>query len=116
MPKLKLNLKTFVLISHDNYIAGERILAVTKISSDPIRRLIKTKREEGLVIDMTNGRRTKSAVFMDSGLIVLAPFHPESIAWRADAFNTTNRSEKQLMSRQEFQEAYYGDNTNAESV
>jgi len=39
----------------------------------------------GMLIDLTNGRRTKAVLVMDSGHIVLAAIAPETIAGRLTA-------------------------------
>ena len=39
-------------------------------------------KNKGLLIDMTNGRRTKAVIFADSGHIILAALAPETIAGR----------------------------------
>ena len=42
-------------------------------------------KNNGLVIDMTNGRRTKAVIFTDSRHIILAALAPETIASRLQA-------------------------------
>jgi regulator of extracellular matrix RemA (YlzA/DUF370 family) len=63
-------------------IAANRILAVVSPDSAPIRRLIRQAKEKGLAIDMTRGRKTKAAIFLDSGHIALAALQPETIVGR----------------------------------
>ncbi|MHB8104976.1 MAG: extracellular matrix/biofilm biosynthesis regulator RemA family protein, partial [Dehalococcoidales bacterium] len=48
----------------------------------PPKRIIHDGRNNGKVIDMTSGRRTKAVIFTDSGHIVLAALAPETIASR----------------------------------
>jgi regulator of extracellular matrix RemA (YlzA/DUF370 family) len=42
-------------------------------------------KSKGMVIDLTNGRRTKAVLIMDSGHIVMAAIAPETIAGRLTA-------------------------------
>jgi regulator of extracellular matrix RemA (YlzA/DUF370 family) len=63
-------------------IAANRIPAVVSPDSAPIRRLIRQAKEKGLAIDMTYGRKTKAAIFLDSGHIALAALQPETIVGR----------------------------------
>ncbi|MBT3322847.1 MAG: DUF370 domain-containing protein [Anaerolineae bacterium] len=48
-----------------------RIIAVATWKSEPIRRLARKAREEGLLIDLTYGYACKWVFFMDSGHVVL---------------------------------------------
>ena len=54
-------------------------------NSAPTKRMIQQGRNNGMLIDMTNGRRTKAVIIMDSGHIVLAAIAPETIASRVAA-------------------------------
>ena len=65
-----------------NILAIDKAVAIVSPNSEPIRRLIQEGKSEGLVIDMTKGRRTKAVLVMDSGHIVLAAITPETIASR----------------------------------
>jgi hypothetical protein len=68
-----------------NILAINRVVAVVSPSSAPTKRLIQARRSQGKVIDMTNGRRTKACLILDSGDIVLAAIAPETIAGRLAA-------------------------------
>jgi hypothetical protein len=63
-------------------IAVNRVLAIANPNSAPIRRLVSRANEEGLVINMTYGRKIEAVIFLDSGHIVLAPFGPVEIVER----------------------------------
>jgi len=63
-------------------LAAHRIVALLSPLSSPTRRLIRQAREEGRIIDMTCGRKTKSVIILDTGQIALAALHPETIAGR----------------------------------
>ena len=69
-------------IGFGGVIATNRILAVVGPDSAPIRRLIRQAKEKGLAIDMTCGRKTKAAIFLDSGHIALVALQPETIVGR----------------------------------
>lgn len=69
-------------IGFGSVVATNRVLAVMAPDSSPIRRMIQEAREAGRVIDLTYGRRTKSVIVLDSGHLVLAPIHPETMASR----------------------------------
>ncbi len=71
-----------VHIGFGNIIAMSRIIAIASPNSAPSKRTIQEGRNKGLLIDMTNGRRTKALIITDSGHIVLAALAPETIAGR----------------------------------
>ncbi|MFX1266167.1 MAG: DUF370 domain-containing protein [Promethearchaeota archaeon] len=72
-----------VHIGFGNIIAMNRIITIASPNSAPTKRTIQEARNKGLLIDMTNGRRTKAVIVTDSGHIVLAALAPETIASRS---------------------------------
>jgi regulator of extracellular matrix RemA (YlzA/DUF370 family) len=74
-----------VHIGFNNVIAMNRVIAIVSPSSAPTKRTIQEGRNKGLLIDMTNGRRTKAVIIADSGHIILAALAPETIAGRLQA-------------------------------
>ena len=71
-----------VHIGFGNIIAMNRVITIASPNSAPTKRTIQEARNEGLLIDMTNGRRTKAVIVTDSGHIVLAALSPETIVGR----------------------------------
>jgi regulator of extracellular matrix RemA (YlzA/DUF370 family) len=71
-----------VHVGFGNILAVNRVIAIVSPNSAPTKRAIQEGRNRGLLIDMTNGRRTKAVIITDSGHIVLAALAPETIAGR----------------------------------
>ena len=71
-----------VHVGFGNILAVNRVIAIVSPNSAPTKRTIQEGRNKGLVIDMTNGRRTKAVIITDSGHIILAALAPETIAGR----------------------------------
>jgi regulator of extracellular matrix RemA (YlzA/DUF370 family) len=71
-----------VNVGFGNIIAGNRVIGMVSPNSAPVKRAIQDGRNRGIVIDMTNGRKTRVAIFTDSGHIVLAAITPETTAER----------------------------------
>ncbi len=71
-------------VGFKNFINEEKIVAVVDftIKSQPILRAINNARDMGMVIDVTMGRLTKTAIFMESGHIVLSHSLTETITER----------------------------------
>lgn len=79
-----------------NFVMADRVIALVSSESAPIRRLIQTVRKSGTLIDATQGRRTKSVIFTDSGAVVLSALSQETLAKRitSDALGAEIESEE----------------------
>jgi regulator of extracellular matrix RemA (YlzA/DUF370 family) len=71
-----------VHVGFGNYVAANRMVAIVSPGSAPIQRLIREGKRNGVIIDITSGRRTKAAVFTDTGAMVLVAITPEAVAGR----------------------------------
>lgn len=71
-----------VHVGFSNIIVVNRVVAIASPNSAPTKRTIQESRNKGLLIDMTNGRRTKAVIITDSGHIILSALTPETIAGR----------------------------------
>ncbi len=71
-----------VHIGFGNILAMSRVIAMASPNSAPTKRTIQEGKNKGQLIDMTNGRRTKAVIFLDSGHIVLSALAPETITGR----------------------------------
>ena len=69
-------------IGFNGVVAANRILVIASPDSAPIKRLIRTANEQGKILNMTHGRKTKSAIVLDSGHVVLSALQPETITSR----------------------------------
>lgn len=78
-----------VHIGFGNIMAMSRVIAIASPNSAPTKRIIHDGKNNGLVIDMTSGRRTKAVIFTDSGHIILAALAPETIASRLQGSRTS---------------------------
>ena len=72
-----------VHVGFGNMISVGKVVAIAHPNSAPMKRMVQEGKEEGLVLDLTSGRRTKAVIIMDSGHIVLSALAPETIAGRA---------------------------------
>lgn len=74
-------------IGFGNYISSEKIIAVVSPDSAPIRRTISESRKKGILIDATQGRKTRAVIFTDSGHVILSGVQTESVANRMNRKN-----------------------------
>jgi len=87
-----------VHIGFNNILVMNRVVAIASPNSAPTKRTIQEGRNKGLLIDMTNGRKTKAVIITDSGHIILAALVPETIAGRLQS------SQSRVMQSEEVQD------------
>ena len=69
-------------VGFGNAVKVNRILAVVNPGSSPIRKLKDEARKEKKLIDVTEGRRTRAIILLDTGHVVLSSVQPETISQR----------------------------------
>ncbi len=72
----------FINIGFGNMVSAGRIIAVASPDSAPIKRLVQDAREDGRVIDVSCGRRTRSVIVTDSDHVILSAIQAETITNR----------------------------------
>ena len=75
----------FINIGFGNMVSAERIVALVSPDSSPIKRLISDAKDDGRVIDVTCGRRTRSVIVTDSEHVILSAIQAETISNRLTA-------------------------------
>ena len=80
-------------IGFGNLVSAGRLIAIVSPESAPIKRLVQKAKEEGTVIDATQGRKTKAVLVMENSRLVLSALLPETIAGRARAESGGNEDE-----------------------
>ena len=82
-----------------NIVNTAKLVAIVSPDSAPVKRMVQSAKEEGLAIDATQGRKTKSVLVMENGRIVLSALLPETIAGRAQgAWGSFSESEEDAAS------------------
>ncbi len=72
-------------IGFGNIVNTAKIIAIVSPDSAPVKRLVQKAKEDGTVIDATQGRKTKSVLVMEDSRIVLSALLPETIAGRVQS-------------------------------
>ena len=83
----------FVNIGLGNLVSLEHIISVVGVSSAPVRRMKDAAQEKSLLIDASEGRRTRSVIIMDSGHVILSALQPETLAARLNIWDEELSSE-----------------------
>ncbi len=71
-------------IGYNNSVVSSRIVAIIGPGSSPMRRLREDARQDGRLIDATQGRKTRSIIITDSNHCILSAVQPETIAQRLE--------------------------------
>ena len=82
-------------IGFGNMAVAERIVAIIQPASSPVKRLKDDARENGRLIDATQGRKTRSIIITDSNHIILSAIQPETITSRIAEENQEINDEEQ---------------------
>ena len=75
----------FIHIGFGNIVNTDKIIAVVSPDSAPIKRLIQDAKDDGRVIDVTCGRKTRAVIITDSEHVILSALQAETIANRLDS-------------------------------
>jgi regulator of extracellular matrix RemA (YlzA/DUF370 family) len=71
-----------VHVGFGGVVAANRILAILDPNSQPVRRMVRQAKRDGVAIDMTYGRKTRTVIVLDTGHIITAAIQPETIVGR----------------------------------
>lgn len=74
-------------IGFGNLVNASRLVAIVSPDSAPIKRIIQDSKERGLLIDATQGRRTRAVLITDSDHVILSYLQAETVAGRLDEDN-----------------------------
>lgn len=72
----------FINIGFGNMVSAGRIVAVACPDSAPVKRLVQDAKEDGRVIDVSCGRRTRAVIITDSDHVILSAIQAETITNR----------------------------------
>ena len=73
-------------IGYGNAVAASRVLVVINPKSSPAKKIKEEAKNQKRIIDVTEGRRTRSIIVLDSLHVILSSIQPETITQR---FNLT---------------------------
>jgi extracellular matrix regulatory protein A len=73
-----------VNIGFGNVVNANKIIGIISPEAAPIKRMVQSARDNGMAIDATCGRKTKSVIVMESRHLVLSALLPETIAGRVN--------------------------------
>jgi regulator of extracellular matrix RemA (YlzA/DUF370 family) len=68
-----------VHVGFGNILAMNRVVALVAPHAAPIKRLLHEGKAQGMVLDLTSGRRTKTVLLLDDGHIALVALAAETL-------------------------------------
>ena len=69
-------------IGFGNLINADRVISIVSPESAPVKRIVQKGKENGTLIDATQGRKTKSVIITDSDNVVLSYMDLKQISQR----------------------------------
>lgn len=69
-------------VGFGNYVIARRVVAIVGPGSSPMKRLREEAREARMLVDATQGRRTRSIIVADSGHVILSAIQAETMSQR----------------------------------
>lgn len=64
-------------------LSADKLVAMVTPDSSPVKRMLADAKDKGLLIDATNGRKTRTVLITNCGYVILSSINPEIIANRA---------------------------------
>lgn len=74
--------KQLLNVGFSNFVVASRVVAVVNPGSSPMRRLREDAKQEGRLIDATQGRKTRSLIITDSNHVILSAVQAETMRQR----------------------------------
>jgi regulator of extracellular matrix RemA (YlzA/DUF370 family) len=79
----------FINVGFGNMVCADKIVAIASPDSAPVKRLVQDAREDGRVIDVSCGRRTRAVIVTDSDHVILSAIAAETVTNRlADEYGS----------------------------
>ncbi|MGE4298117.1 MAG: DUF370 domain-containing protein [Desulfovibrionaceae bacterium] len=69
-------------VGFGNFVVAARVVSIVNPASSPMRRLREDARQEGRLIDATQGRKTRSIIITDSNHVLLSAIQAETMSQR----------------------------------
>ena len=69
-------------IGNDTSIIAGRIIGITTMELQPIKRAVKEHKENGKLVDASSVQKARTAIYTDEGQIFLSIYSPDTIEKR----------------------------------
>lgn len=65
-------------------VPSDKVMAILSVNTNPVKDMVKSLKEQNLIIDLTKGKTTKSVVLLSDGKAILSTITVETLS---DRFN-----------------------------
>ena len=69
-------------IGFGNLVVGDRVIAIVNPSSQPLKQLKDIADQQGKLLEVNHGRKTRAYIITDSGHVIASAIQPETITNR----------------------------------
>jgi len=69
-------------LGYGNLVVASRVVAIVTPQTSPMKRLREEAATRGKLVDVTQGRRTRSIIVTDSDHVILSAINPDTVASR----------------------------------
>jgi regulator of extracellular matrix RemA (YlzA/DUF370 family) len=74
----------FISIGYGNFVDVNKVNAILKPGSAPMRKLKELKREENKLVDATFGKPTRAFVLLENGTLIMSAISTQTLIERFD--------------------------------
>lgn len=93
--------QALINVGFGNYVLTSRVVAIVNPLSSPMRRLREEAKEDGRLVDATQGRKTRSILITDSNHVILSAISPNTIEQRVQSQRGASNMEGEGEERRE---------------
>ena len=68
-----------LMLGAGNMVSCDRIVCIVSPETAPVKRLVQDAKEEGRVIDVSGGKKTKSVIITDPDHVILSKIVPQKL-------------------------------------
>ena len=80
----------FINIGFANMVNADKVVVVVRPDAAPVKRMVQAAKENGRIIDATQGRRTKAVLMTEESFVILSALQPDTIGRRIQSDDKTN--------------------------
>ena len=77
-----------LMLGAGNMVSCDRIVCIVSPDTSPVKRLVQDAKDEGRVIDVSGGKKTKSVILTDSDHVILSAIASDAITGRINGKNS----------------------------
>ena len=80
----------FINIGFGNMVNADKVVVVVRPDAAPVKRMVQAAKENGRIIDATQGQRTKAVLMTEESFVILSALQPDTIGRRIQSDDKTN--------------------------